>query len=57
MNHLNSGGCEGSQDCVTIRKYEDIFNDLEGEIGKKVNEKILLGKPWAYTGKIPFIKY
>ena len=57
MNHLNSGGCEGSEDCVTIRKYEDIFSDLGGEIGKKVNEKILLGKPWAYTGKIPFIKY
>ena len=52
MNHLNSNGCTGSKYCVTIRKYADIFNDLDGDLGEQMDEKILLGKPWAYTGDI-----
>jgi len=57
INHLNSGGCRGSKDCVTIRKYADIFNDLDGALGEQIDEKILLGKPWAYTGGASFAIY
>ena len=50
MAHLNSGGCEGSKECVTIKEYGEVFTDLAGDPGQSVEKKILLGKPWAYTG-------
>ena len=54
MAHLDSGGCEDSKDCVTIKEYEEVFSDLAGDPGQGVEKKILLGKPWAYTGKLFF---
>lgn len=54
MAHFHSDGCDGSEGCVTIKEYRDIFDDLNGEVGEQVNGKILLGKPWAYTGNIIF---
>eukprot|EP00092_Neocalanus_flemingeri_P014896 GFUD01016088.1.p1 GENE.GFUD01016088.1~~GFUD01016088.1.p1 ORF type:complete len:725 (+),score=200.23 GFUD01016088.1:283-2457(+) len=57
MAHLNSGGCEGSLNCVIIREYDQVFKDLSGEAGNNVEGKILLGKPWAYTGGASFAIY
>eukprot|EP00091_Calanus_sinicus_P007667 TRINITY_DN18846_c0_g1_i1.p1 TRINITY_DN18846_c0_g1~~TRINITY_DN18846_c0_g1_i1.p1 ORF type:complete len:222 (-),score=50.66 TRINITY_DN18846_c0_g1_i1:20-685(-) len=57
MAHLNSGGCEGSKECVTIKEYKEVFSDLMGDPGQSVEKKILLGKPWAYTGGASFAIY
>jgi len=55
--HLNSGECKGSNECVTIRDYGEVFTDLAGTLGEQVEKKILLGKPLAYTGGASFAIY
>ena len=61
MAHLNSGGCEGSKECVTIKEYGEVFTDLAGDPGQSVEKKILLGKPWGlyflHTGGASFAIY
>ena len=48
--HLGSEGCSGSRQCIIIRDYNDIFNDLSGDLFQNDDVKILLGQPVAYTG-------
>jgi len=57
IDHLKSGGCKGSLKCVIIRDYGQVFSDLAGEIGTGIKGRILLGKPWAYTGGASFAIY
>ena len=46
--------CQG-QNCVSIRDYESIFDELP----KMANhwEKVLLGKKWAYSGGASYAVY
>lgn len=55
--HLRSEGCSGSLQCVIIRDYNNIFNDLSGQLFQNIDGKILLGQPVAYTGGASFAIY
>ena len=51
-NHLNSADCEDNKNkCVIIKEYGDFLHDLT-HVLQENEEKILLSKPWAYTGNI-----
>ena len=47
LAHLGSINCKGGLQCVQLRDYTALLTDLEQD---KSEGKMLLGKPWAYTG-------
>ena len=47
LAHLASINCKGGPRCVQLKEYTTLLSDLEQD---KSEGKILLGKPWAYTG-------
>ena len=54
-DHLNSRNCNGGSDCVELRDYETIFDDLEPMSSRW--DSIILGKKWAYTGGASYAIY
>ena len=47
LAHLGSINCKGGLQCVQLKDYTALLADLEQD---QREGKILLGKPWAYTG-------
>ena len=47
LAHLGSINCKGGLQCVQLKDYTALLADLEQDHREG---KILLGKPWAYTG-------
>ena len=47
LAHLASTNCNGGLECVQLKDYTALLTDLEQDNGEG---KILLGKPWAYSG-------
>ena len=49
LAHLGSSSCKGGLLCVQINDYTALLADLEQD-NRSEEGRILLGKPWAYTG-------
>jgi len=56
-SHLKSAECEKTKnECVIIKEYGEFLHDLTNVLQEN-EEKILLSKPWAYTGGASFAIY
>ena len=49
LAHLGSISCKGGLQCVQLKDYTALLTDLEQD-NRSEEGRILLGKPWAYTG-------
>ena len=49
LAHLGSISCKGGLLCVQLKDYTALLTDLEQD-NRSEEGRILLGKPWAYTG-------
>ena len=47
LAHLGSINCKGGPQCVQLKDYTALLPDLKQD---QSGGKVLLGKPWAYTG-------
>ena len=51
QEHLKVMDCSiPGKNCVILKKYKNILRDLPVVVENTLDGKVLLSKPWAYTG-------
>ena len=49
--------CDFDQDCVQLIDYDSAFSHIKDMFEQKRWNKVLLGKPWAYTSGATYAVY
>jgi len=58
QKHLRVTEClVPKENCVVLRKYKNILKELPAVVENTLDGKVLLSKPWAYTGGASFAIY